>query len=106
MVWPLKNDNPLEFFVGDREANFEIFLHMTRPLMGYPPFPGSILVGSKSYIEHLKSIPGGPVKRRKIKENRDGYQPPESSVPCRGVLEAENEDIEPKNIYFRKISTE
>ena len=61
---------------------------------------GSIAVGSKSFIERVKSILGGLVKGRKIKKNGDGYQLRESSVPYGGVLEAENEDIEPKNTYF------
>ena len=74
MVWPLKNDNSLDFFVGDREANFEMFFHSTPPIMGDSPFPGSIIVGSKIFIESVNSILGGLVKGKKIKENGDGYQ--------------------------------
>ncbi len=65
MVWPLKNDISLESFVGGNEANFEMFLHLTRLLMGDPPFPGSIVVGSERYIECVKSFLGGYAKERK-----------------------------------------
>jgi hypothetical protein len=67
---------------------------------------GSIAVGSKSFIERVKSILGGLVKGRKIKENGDGYQLRESSVPYSGFLKAENEDIGLKNTYFWEINTE
>jgi len=81
VVWPLKNDNSLEFFVVDREANFEMFFHLTRLLRGDPLFPGSIFEGSKSFIGSVKSILGGLFKGRKIKENRDGYQLGGFSIP-------------------------
>ena len=67
---------------------------------------GSIAVGSKSFIEHVKSILGGLVKGRKIKENGDGYQLRESSVPYGGFLETKNEDIGHRNTYFGEINTE
>ncbi len=50
-------------------------------------------MGSKNLIERVKSILGGLVKGRKIKENGDGYQLRESSVPYGGVLGVENEEI-------------
>ena len=53
----------------------------------------SIAVGSKGFVEKVRSILFGLVRGRKVKESGDGYQLREPSAPYRVDFEAENEDI-------------
>ena len=62
----------------------------------------SIAVGSKGFVEKVRSILFGLVKGRKVKESGDGYQLREPSAPYRVDFEAENEDIGLENTHFWK----
>ena len=62
----------------------------------------SIAVGSKGFVEKVRSILFGLVKGRKVKESGDGYQLRETSAPYRVDFEAENEDIGLENTHFWK----
>jgi len=60
----------------------------------------SIAVGSRGFVEAVKSILDGLGKGRRVKEIGEGYQLREPSVPYGDHFGAEKDDIGPKNTYF------
>ena len=64
-----------------------------------------IAVGSKGFVEHVKSALGALAKSRKAEE-RDSYQLREPSAPYRGHFGVKNEDIGLKNTYLGKFNPE
>jgi len=63
----------------------------------------SIAVGSKGFVEKLKSVLIGLVSGRKVKEAGEGYQLREPSVPYKVNFDAKNDDIGPENRHFWDI---
>jgi putative transposase len=63
----------------------------------------SIAVGSKGFVEKLKSVLIGSVSGRKVKEAGEGYQLREPSVPYKVNFDAKNDDIGPENRHFWDI---
>ena len=63
----------------------------------------SIAVGSKGYVEKLKSVLIGSDRGRKVKEAGEGYQLREPSVPYKVNFDIKNEDIGPENGHFWDI---
>ncbi len=57
-------------------------------------------MGSRGFVESVKSILGGLAKGRKVKEIREGYQLREPSVPYGNHFEVKKSDIGPENTYF------
>ena len=66
----------------------------------------SVAVGSKSFIESVKTSLGFRAKGREIIESGDGYQLRESSTPYMALFEAENEDIDLENTFFWDVKVE
>ena len=60
----------------------------------------SIAVGSKGFVENVKSLLGFRAKGRDIVEGNDGYQLRERSVPYGGLFGGENNDIGFENTYY------
>lgn len=67
---------------------------------------GSIAVGSKHFIENVKSRLGYRAKGRAIIESDEGYQLRESLAHYKALFEVENEDIGTENTYFLDVNTE
>ena len=63
----------------------------------------SIAVGSKIFVENLKSALIGSVSGRKVKEAGEGYQLREPSVPYEVNFDVKNDDIGPENRHFGDI---
>ncbi len=57
----------------------------------------SIAVGSKGFVEKLKSVLIGSVSGRKVKEAGEGYQLREPSVPYKVNFDVKNDDIGSEN---------
>ena len=66
----------------------------------------SIAVGSKSFIEKVKALPGLKAKGRDVTEGGEGYHLREEATPYTALLRAEKDDIGLKNTYFWDISSE
>ena len=60
-------------------------------------------VGSKGFVEKLKSVLIGSVSGRKVKEAGEGYQLREPSVPYKVNFDVKNDDIGPENRHFWDI---
>jgi len=57
-------------------------------------------VGSRGFVESVKSMLGGLVRGRKVKKIGERYQLREPSVPYGDHFEVEKGDIGPENTYF------
>ena len=57
-------------------------------------------VGSRGFVESLKSMLGGLARGRKVKKIGEGYQLREPSIPYGDHFEVEKDDIGPKSTYF------
>jgi len=57
-------------------------------------------VGSRGFVEAVKSILDGLGKGRRVKEIGEGYQPREPSVPYGDHFEVEKGDIGPETPIF------
>lgn len=66
----------------------------------------SIAVGSKSFIEKVKSLLGFKAKGRDVIEGGEGYNLREEAAPYTAHFRAEKADIGPENTYFWDINTE
>jgi putative transposase len=66
----------------------------------------SIAVGSRPFVEKVKSQLGFRAKGRDIIEGNEGYQVREGSAPYNSLFGAEKGDIGPKNTYCWDINTE
>ena len=66
----------------------------------------SIAVGSKSFIEKVKSLLGFKAKGRDVIEDGEGYQLREESAPYMAFFRAEKDDIGPENVHFWDVNTE
>ena len=66
----------------------------------------SIAVGSKSFIEKVKSLLGFKAKGRDVIEGGEGYNLREEAAPYRALFRIEKEDIGPQNAYFWDTNTE
>ena len=61
----------------------------------------SIAVGSRSFIENLKTVLGIRAKGKDVIGGGEGiYQLREGSADYRALFGAENEDIAPENTYW------
>jgi hypothetical protein len=65
-----------------------------------------IAVGSKGFVEHVKSALGALAKGRKAKESGDSYQLREPSAPYGEHFGVKNEDIGLKNTYLWNYNPE
>jgi putative transposase len=65
---------------------------------------GSIAVGSKAFIENVKSHLGFRAKGRDVIEAGEGYQLRENLSSYKALLGVENEDIDIKNTYFWDVN--
>ena len=59
----------------------------------------SIAVGSRSFVEQVKSLLGYKVKGRDVIEGGIGYHLREEAAPYKTLLRAEKDDIGPENTY-------
>ena len=66
----------------------------------------SLAVGSRPFVDKVKSLLGLRAKGRKVIEAGEGYQVREGTIPYKALFEAEKEDIGPKNTYFWDIDPE
>ena len=66
----------------------------------------SIAVGSKSFIEKVKSLLGFKAKGRDVIEGVEGYHLREEAAPYMALFRAEKDDIGPENAYFWDVNTE
>jgi len=66
----------------------------------------SIAVGSKAFIEKVKSLLGFKAKGRDIVKGDEGYHLREEAAPYMALFEAEKGDIAPENTYSWNINTE
>ncbi len=66
----------------------------------------SIAVGSRSFIEDVKTLLGFRAKGRDVIEGSEGYQLREGAAHYQALFEAEKEDIGPENTYLWEIRTE
>ncbi len=57
-----------------------------------------VAVGSRGFVEAVKSILGGLAQGRKVKEIGEGYQLREPSVPYGDHFGVEKDDIGSKNV--------
>jgi hypothetical protein len=57
-------------------------------------------VGSRAFVENVKSILGFRAKGRDVIEVNDGYQLRERSVSYGAPFGGENNDIGPENTYY------
>ena len=67
---------------------------------------GRVAVGSKSFIESVKTSLGFRAKGRDVIESGEGYQLRESPVSYKAFFEAENEDIGLENTRFWDVKAE
>jgi len=61
-------------------------------------------VGSRGFVESVKSMLGSLVRGRKVKKIGESYQLREPSIPYGDHFEVEKGDIGPENTYFWKDS--
>ena len=61
---------------------------------------GSIAIGSRSFVENVKTLLGLRAKGRRVMEGGGGYQLPEEAAHYISLFGAEKDDIAPKNTYF------
>ena len=73
------------------------------PLNALPYLTG---VGSKGFVEKLKSVLIGSVSGRKVKEAGEGYQLREPSVPYKVSFDVKNDNIDPENRHFWDINVD
>jgi len=66
----------------------------------------SIAVGSKGFVEKLRSVLIGSVSGRKVKEASEGYQLREPLVPYKVNFDVKNDDIGPENRHFWDINVD
>jgi len=64
----------------------------------------SIAVGSRGFVEGVKSILGVRAKGRKSKETGGFYQLREPSIPYGTYFGVKKDDIEPENTYFWNVN--
>ena len=60
----------------------------------------SIAVGSRAFVENVKSLLGFRAKGRDVIEGNEGYQLREGSVPYRALFGGGNNDIGLENTYY------
>jgi hypothetical protein len=63
-------------------------------------------VGSKSFIESVKTSLGFRAKGRNVIQSGEGYLLRESPAPYKVLFEAENEDIDLENTVFWDVKDE
>ncbi len=61
-------------------------------------------MGSRGFVESVKSILGGLARGRKVKQIGEGYQLQEPSIPYGDHFGVEKGDIGPENTYFWNAS--
>jgi len=66
----------------------------------------SIAVGSKAFIEKVKSLLGFKAKGRDVVKGAEGYHLREEAAPYMALSRAEKDDVGPKNTYCWDINTE
>jgi putative transposase len=66
----------------------------------------SIAVGSKSFVEGVKTLLGALAKGRKVNEASEAYQLREPSAPYDSHFGVKNDDIGPENTYYWNIYDE
>ena len=60
-------------------------------------------MGSKGFVDRVKSILGVQALGRKTIESGECYQPREPSIPYVALFGVKKSDIEPKNTYFCNV---
>ena len=73
------------------------------PLNAVPDLTG---VGSKGFVESVKTLLGAIAKGRKVREAAEAYQLREPSALYGGHLGVKNDDIGVENTYFWDIKPE
>ncbi len=63
-------------------------------------------VGSKPFIEKVKSLLGFKAKGRDVIKGGEGYNLREEAAPYMDHFRAEKDDIGPENAYFGDVNTE
>ena len=66
----------------------------------------SIAVGSKSFVERVKSLLGFNVKGRDVREGGEAYHLREEAAPYMALSSAEKDDIGAENTYYWDIINE
>jgi REP element-mobilizing transposase RayT len=66
----------------------------------------SIAVGSRPFVENVKTQLGFKVKGRDVIEGGEGYHLREETAPYKAIFRGKKEDIGPENTYFWDINTE
>jgi len=66
----------------------------------------SIAVGSRSFIENVKTVLGFRAKGRGVIGGSEGYKLREGAADYQALFGAENEDIGPENTYLWDIKAE
>ena len=66
----------------------------------------SIAVGSRSFIENVKTLLGFRAQGRDVIEGCEGYQLREGAAHYEAFFEAGNDDIGPENTYLWDIKAE
>jgi len=84
----------IEEYLGSRETDRD------------DKWTSSIAVGSKGFVEKLKSILIGSVSGREVKEAGEGYQLREPSVPYKVNCDVKNDDIGHENRHFWDINVD
>ena len=74
------------------------------PQSGIPQGKHLTGVGSKRFVEHVKSVLGALAKGRKPRERGKGYKFRKPSASYGEHFGAKNEDIGPQNTYFWNIN--
>jgi len=65
----------------------------------------SIAVGTRAFIEKVKSLRGFKAKGRDIVKGDEGYHLREEAAPYKALFEAEKDDMDTENTYFWDINT-
>ena len=70
---------------------------------GQDEWAGSIAVGSRSFVEAVKSLLGFRAKGREAMEADEGYQLREEAAHYKAFSRAEKSDIGPENTYLWEV---
>lgn len=66
----------------------------------------SIAVGSKTFVENVKTLLGALARGRKVREAAEAYQLREPSALYGGNFGVKNEGIGPENTYYWNVYDE
>ena len=66
---------------------------------------GSIAIGSRSFVENVKTLLGLRAKGRCVMEDGGGYQLREEAAPYISLFGAEKDDIAHENTYYWDVTS-